>query len=348
VTLDPVSFALDALASRGALVDHTAEGGLAVLPPALARTLGTAEELVLASGVASAGVTACGFGSPLLDRLIADTRADVPVSWVEIDARPPALSQAQTIAGRIVLRNGLLDVMDATVGDEVYVSAFFSVVAEADDRYEGHVQVVIRPAGAGTPDDALAALLDPARTTHRMVPGSAWDLADLAPLVARARASAGDLLRPFQDTVGRRLDRDRSRLEDYFASLMADARTPRRAVSEASISAKLAHLAAEREQKLRDLGPRYTIKATVAPAAILCARVPAARVRLRVRRRKAEAELVVVVPADVRSPDRLACAACHRTTWRPAACDDQLHLLCEVCAPSAQGRPRCNACSCKR
>jgi len=348
VTLDPVSFALDALANRGSLVDHIAEGGLAVLPPALARTLGTVEELVLASDVASAGVTACGFGSPLLDRLIADTRADVPVSWVGVDARPPTLSQAQAIAGRLALRNGLLDVMDATASEEVYVSAFFSVVAEADDRFEGHVQVVIRPAGAGTPDDALAALLDPTRAAHRMVPSSPWDLADLAPLVARARAAAGDILRPFQDTVGRRFERDRSRLEDYFASLMADARAPRRAVSEASVSAKLAHLAAEREQKLRDLGPRYAVKATVAPAAILCARVPAARVRLRARRRKAEAEIVVVVPAEVRSPDQLACAACHRTTWRPAACDDQLHLLCEVCAPSAQGRPRCNACNRRR
>jgi hypothetical protein len=40
----------------------------------------------------------------------------------------------------------------------------------------------------------------------------------------------------------------------------------------------------------------------------------------------------------------LACSGCDAATARPLACDDRLHLLCEVCAPSAQGRPLCPAC----
>jgi hypothetical protein len=361
---EPLAFALEALGSRGALVDPTPEGGLAVLPPELARALGTPEELALTPGAATPGLTGCGFGSPLLERLIQDARATVPVTWVRLDARAPSAGQATSIAGRVVLRNGLVEVVDATPGEALYLSAFFSVVAEADDRHEALFQVVLRAEGAAEPDPALLALLDPRRAAHRLVPAAAAAAgaagaaaaaqggelaqADLAVLVARARAAAEDLLAGFRDAVGRRFERDRTRLADYFGSLMADARAPRRSVAPEAIVAKLAHLENERRQKLADLEPRYAIRAIVTAAAFVCARVPATRVRLRARRRKAEGEIVVVVPAEVRAPDRLACAACHRTTLRPVVCDDRLHLLCETCAPSAQGRPTCAACRGKR
>lgn len=346
---DPLAFTLESLASRGALVDPRADGGLAILPPALAGELGTDEEIELGAGAPVPGLTPCGFGAPLLERLIEDARAAVPVAWVRLDARPPGPAQAEAIAGRIVLRNGLVDVLDTVPAEELYVSAFFSVVAEADDRYEALFPIVLHLGqGAGEPDPALAALLDPRRSAHRLSPAEPSALLELGPLVLRARAAAEDLLAPFRESVGRRFERDVSRLEEYFASLIGDARAPRRAVSAEAIAAKVAHLGAEREQKLRDLGPRYTIQARVALAALLCARVPANRVRLRMRRRKAERELEVVIPGEVRAPDRLPCAACHRTTWRPVACDDRLHLLCETCAPSAQGRPSCGACRSRR
>jgi hypothetical protein len=358
---DPLAFALEALGSRGALVDPTPDGGLAVLPPELARSLGIPEELALTPGAATPDLTGCGFGSPLLERLIQDARATVPMTWVRLEGRAPSVGQATAIAGRVVLRNGLLEVVEATPGEELYLSAFFSVVAEADDRHEALFQVVVRAQGAAEPDPTLAALLDPRRAAHRLVPSTATEVSEgaaparaelgegeLGTLVARARAAAEDLLAGFRDSVGRRLERDRARLESYFASLMTDARAPRRSVAREAIAAKLDHLESERRQKLGDLEPRYTIRATVTPAAFLYARVPAMRVRLRARRRKAEGEIVVVVPAEVRSPDRLACATCHRTTLRPAVCDDRLHLLCETCVPSAQGRPTCAACRGKR
>jgi hypothetical protein len=346
--IDPLSFTLEALGSRGALVDPTPDGGLAVLPPELARALHTGEDLALTPGAATPGVTGCGFGTPLLERLIQDARASVPVAWVRLDARPPTAAQAQSMAGRIALRNGLLDVIDTAPAEEWYVSAFFSVAAEADDRYEALLQIVLRPDGAAEPDHTLAALLDPRRAAHRFGPAIPESICALGPIIPRATAAAADLLGNFRDAVGRRFERDRSRLEEYFASLMADARAPRRSVPPEAIAAKLAHLESERQQKLRDLEPRYAIKATLAPAAFLCARIPATRVRLRARRRKAEREIVAVIPAEARLPDRLACAACHHTTLRPVACDDRLHLLCETCAPSAQGRPTCGACRAKR
>jgi len=346
--IEPLAFTLEALASRGALVDPTPEGALALLPANLARALGTAEDIRLTQGAPGEGLVGCGFGTPLLDRLIQDARASAPVAWVRVNARAPGIAQAESVAGRLVLRNGPLDVLDATPSQELYLSAFFSVTAEADDRYETLCQVVFRPDGAGEPDPALAVLLDPRRSAHRFAPADAESLADLAPLIPRARSAAEGVLAAFRDAVRRRCERDRARLEEYFASLMADARNPRRSVAPEAIAAKLAHLEAEREQKLRDLGPRYAIKMTLAAAAFVCARFPAVRVRLRARRRKAEREIIVVVPPEARSPDRLPCAVCQQPTLRPVACDDQLHLLCETCSPGATGRVACGACRSRR
>jgi hypothetical protein len=50
-----------------------------------------------------------------------------------------------------------------------------------------------------------------------------------------------------------------------------------------------------------------------------------------------------------RAVDQLPCAGCER--WiggQPLLCDDQLHVLCQVCAPSDLGRPDCPACRAPR
>lgn len=49
-------------------------------------------------------------------------------------------------------------------------------------------------------------------------------------------------------------------------------------------------------------------------------------------------------PAVAGAVDRLACEGCGQPTGRPAACDREMHLLCEGCAPQAQGRIACRAC----
>jgi hypothetical protein len=104
----------------------------------------------------------------------------------------------------------------------------------------------------------------------------------------------------------------------------------------------------ERDAKLLALRERYRVRLTLAPLALLLLEVPTLRVRLRVRRRKLEGELQLRFAPGATGFDRIACAACLATTSRPAVCDDRLHVLCEACCPSAQGRPDCPACRATR
>ena len=107
---------------------------------------------------------------------------------------------------------------------------------------------------------------------------------------------------------------------------------------------KVAHLVAERDAKLSDLPARFALRVQLSVVALVCARLPVVRLTLQVQRRKLTRELYVRLPAGAHALDRLACDGCPGTTARPALCDDRLHVLCEVCLPNAQGRPRCPVC----
>jgi hypothetical protein len=349
--VDPLAFVEEALAARGALVESAGDQTLAVLPPEAAQALGLAEEIRLSLDATAPGQVPCGYGAPLLERLIQEARASAATAWVRREGRPPGRGQIEAATSRLVLRNGLCDLLDVTPGEAIYLAAYFAVTAEADDRYQGMVRVLMQTESGAGPDPTFAHLLDPlsgsglAATEPRPVDIGADGLERLR---GRAALAARELLAGFRAGVQRRKQRDRERIDQYFDGLVADARAPRRAVAQSGIQAKVAHLQAERRQKIRDLGPRFNVRAKLEPAAFLFAVAPVARIRVRLRRRKAEAELILTVPGDSRSPDEPPCAACPRSTLRPVACDDQLHLLCEICAPSAQGRPRCPACAGRR
>jgi hypothetical protein len=347
--LDPLGFVTEVLAARGALVEGDDREALALLPVSVARALAVPEELRLAVDPGRPGTVPCGFGAPLLEMLTKEARATVPVAWVSLEGRPPPVTLAESVAHRFSLRNGLAQVIDAAPGEAVYLVAHFAVTGEADDRYDTNVCVVLEVEGDGEPDDPLKLMLDPLRPSPSLVPVPQRTLsAGIDCATIRATLAAREALSTFRTSVARRKGRDRLRIDEYFAALIADARAPRRPVPEASIRAKLEHLDAEHRQKRSDLDARFTVRAAVTPIALVIATVPVTRVRVRLRRRKAEADLMLTIPAEGRNPDRLACAGCPRTTLRPVACDDRLHLLCETCAPSANGRPRCPACTGRR
>jgi hypothetical protein len=352
--LDPLGFVADELAARGALVDRGERAATALLPPPLAGRLALPElvELAVAPREDALGAIGCGLGSPLLDRLIGEVRARIPVAGVAWEAEPPRLGSAERLAGRIAVRNGVADLLGAEHAPATYLVGVLAWTAEADDRYEGMTTAIVHAGSGGEPDaasaGAMARLLtggDP-RTIDQ---GSARAGEAAAALIgARASRAIGPRLGEITAAVARRRDRERGRIEDYFTSLIAEARSPRRQVAPAAIEARVAALAAEQHAKLRDLTARYALRVRLEPVALAAVSTRAARLRLRLRRRKGERELTAYVPPSARVPDALACAACPGTTRAPVLCDDALHLLCEACAPEAAGRPRCPACRPRR
>jgi hypothetical protein len=342
---EPLTFTARALARRGALLEE--EGGevLALLPPELARELGLGEEVRL-SAEEREGAVACGLGTPLLEAVVGEARREVPVAAARLVREPmPKAGHARSLAERYVIRNGVAEVLEAAGGETTYLLAWLAYEAEADERHEGVVEVGVHPRDGALPDEEFLTACDAGAegawvTLPRpTVEPEAWRwLARHAPAVEE-RA-----LRGVREVTARRHARDYERMAEYYAAMVEEARAPRRRVDAETVEAKVRHLLAERDSKLRDLAERFTLRVHTRLAAALWAAVPVAWVRLRVRRRKGERELLLRLPAGAHGFDRLPCEGCPGTTERPALCDERLHVLCETCVPQATGRPRCPAC----
>ena len=345
--LDPIGFVGAELIARGGLVDRTGGDALVVLPAAVAARLVVPEVFTLAEA-ARPDAIGCGFGAPLLDLLTTEVRATVPVATVIWSAEPARAAVAERVAARLVARNGVVDVIGTGTAAATYLIGVFAWSAEADDRYQGMVTLVAQAATGGEPDDAAAAALmrlvsgaDPRAEAGAAIGDASAGLRALADRLPRA---IGVRLDEVGAAVGRRAERERSRLDSYFTSLIGEARRPRRQVANAAIAARVAALEAEHAAKLRDLATRYAVRVKLEPIALIAVAARVAEVRVRLRRRKGERELALQLPPTARTFDALACVACPATTRAPVLCDDALHLLCEACAPEVTGRPRCPAC----
>jgi hypothetical protein len=349
---DPLEYSADALSSAGALVERDAEGLLAVLPDDLARELGVAEECRLVARAPEApreDLLVCGLGAPALERLATRSEGATAVAAARLEVEPPRPRQARALAERFAVRNAPSEPIEVGANLASYLVCWLAWSAEADDRYDGVVRASVCLDDLGAPDPGLLELADPLRDPSRFheaplaVEPPALRRA-LALAAARAERGLEAPLAAVRSLVARRLRRDHERIAEYFEGLARDARASRRRVEPAAIEAKLAHLRLERDAKLRALGERYRLRVALAPIALLRIEVPALEVRLRVRRRKLAGELRVRLAPGASALDQLACDACPGTTAQPVVCDERLHVLCEVCAPSAQGRPSCGAC----
>lgn len=345
--IDPVGFVIDELAARGALIERSDGRAIAVLPAELAAHLELPEVIVLADAPSDRAI-GCGLGSPLLDRLVTEVRARVPLASVTWQADAPRLAVAERLAERIVVRNGVADVLGVAYASATYLAGVFTWTAEADDRYQGMAMVLAHAATAGEPDAACIAAIetllagDDARVIDERDARRA--IGGVGPVAHRIALEIEPRLDEVGAAVARRRDRERARIDDYFASLVAEAKRPRRQVAHGAIAAQVAAFRTEHAAKLRDLGARYTLRVTIEPVALAAIAMRVAEIRLRLRRRKGERELALHLPPGARAPDALPCVACPATTRAPILCDDALHVLCEACAPEVGGRPRCPAC----
>jgi len=348
----PLDFVLTALEAEDALCELREQGdeATALLPPPLARRLDIPEECRLALYPEHKGDVGVGVGSPLLERLVAEARGRVPMASARLDLDPPRPGHVKSVMERFVLRNGLAEVLSVSISSAVYAVASVAYVLEADDRREGLVRLIVHATDGGEPDAATGGHLDLAwpeallrpSPTPLSAPGAAtW-------IALRTERAVREAAAPVLADVARRHARDHARITSYFADLITEARAPRRRADAKVVEAKVAHLLADRDAKLRDLGGRFAVKVTCSPAAAAVVEVPAALVNVRLRRRKEAREIVLRVPAGATSVDRICCEGCGATTGKPAACDERMHLLCERCAPTAQGRIACPACGRRR
>ncbi len=214
--LDPLGFIADELAARGALVERGDDGAMAVLSAELAGRLGLPDAIELAD-TASGLAIGCGLGSPLLDRLVTEVRGTVPVASVTWQAEAPRVAVAGRLADRLVVRNGVADVLGVAHASATYLAGVFAWTAEADDRYQGMAMVVAHAGTGGEPDTTCVAAItsliagDDARTVdERDACGAGGGVGTIA---KRAALAIGPRLDEVGAAVARRRDRERARID---------------------------------------------------------------------------------------------------------------------------------------
>lgn len=339
---DPVRFTARALERLGAAVEQGRGRVTALLPAPVGAALGLPEGVDLTEH-GDGGTVACGIGSPVLERLVDLGRGGTPVAAARWEGAPPPESVARSLGEQYDVRNGVARVTGVKSGRTTYLRVGLAWRVEADERHEGIVLATVHPSDGARPDDALLAgwCLEDAPGHAAEVPDggtvAAW-IRRLAPAVVEP------VVAPLLALTHRRQARDHQRLADYYGALLSESAAPRRRVDPATLAARLDHITRERDSRLVDLQHRYRARVGWTVASLLFVSCPTWYVTLQVRRRKKERDLLLRIPGQTRRVDRLPCAACGGWLERPVLCDEQLHLLCERCAPQATGRPRCGAC----
>ena len=341
---DPVAFAADALGRAGAVLEPSEVGIAALVPSDVSKRLALPEEILL-STTGAPGTVSCALGTELLDRLVAEARAETPTTAAALRLPPPKLSHGKGLAERYVVRNGVSTAGEAHGTEALYAVGWISFVAEADERHEGVVRAIFDARDGSQPDAAFAVFCDPL-FPDLLEPKAHVFAANVTDWFRRYGSRAVEAaIEPIRAGTERRHARDHARIVEYYAALMTEARGPRRKVDAAAIEAKLAHLMADRDAKLRDLAHRFLLRVSERPAGVMWLLAPAIEVTLHVKRRKATRDVVLRLPAGANELDALPCEGCAGVTSHPAFCDDAMHLLCERCVPNVSGRPDCPACA---
>ena len=341
-----LDFAARLIELEGGAVDPTSDGLVALLPAALAARWQTAEELALTERATgdSGDARRLAYGSELLERMLDSATASVPIAAAQIDLPAPRAAQVKMTAERWTLRNGLVSVGDCALRPTSRLELFALVTLHGDEKRELCVSSVLA-AHAGTEVPGFSEALTGAALIERSGP---LDLPQelLARGLSACELRAITQAQTFREGMTRRFERDRARIEAYFEDLHGELeRRAHKGKLEAQVVAdKQRALRAEREAKLEALAARSVLRIEVKPVALRVIDVPGAFASVTLRRRKATRALELEYDAATRKLVAPRCDGCARAAGRPAVCDESLHLLCESCAPRAEGRIACTAC----
>jgi hypothetical protein len=345
----PLNFAARLLARSGALVDTSAKTIEVLLPQDLAEKLDLENEHVVLSESPIPHAIHVGYGSALLDRMVAATAAQVPFVTAKVITPPTKPSQARAAAEAFVFRNGIFSTGEPVLTTGLRLLAHAAFVFHGDERREGISSAAISFHTLGIVDrfnDAVAGTLE--ETAISIPLESEANIIRRATQASLAACSscASETVQSFREGMQRRFERDQERLRSYFADLLAelDKRAVRAKGNFADIQEKKAVILREQTAKLDALSARYVIKVEQKPVAFILIEAPVYRIAIELRRRKMARTVELEYDCVTRRLVALTCEKCGFPTPNPAACDEAVHLLCEKCAPKSEGRITCPVC----
>jgi hypothetical protein len=327
------SFARALLERQGAVVDWPEIGeGMALLPPGLARTLRTGEEATLTTAAATdARVLSTSLAADFLDRvepLIGSypTTTALKLEGLYLKRSP----MDEPVARFFAFPNARVRVVGATPVKVAYHCWHFWAAVDSEDRWEDLVSVQVNATtGARVEFADPLTMIEPVQATEAFAasPPNVEHARKRAAFEAATRAG------PFLARLEARLERDRRRIRDYYAALLAEASPARSRFpqDEAELAEKRRAVELEQRRRMLELDERYALRLRLDPVALVELTMPALAVELDVRRRGTQGTVRVYWNPLRKELEPLACAQCGENV-AAVRFDEGLLPRCQKCS----------------
>ena len=233
-----------------------------------------------------------------------------------------------------------------------YVVCNFHYAALSDERTEGIVAAAVNEF-SGVPATELSLILlsqlaASRRGRHSVNRKSSAQIYGVAGLSARERIAQE--LAPFRKSLIRRLQRDVSRVQYYYRSLIAEINRKidrKQLTGQEKETEKERILATQGElrRKVLDLRERYAMEVKVRFINAARLYVPVLIVRYNVQRRQSVREVSLIWNPLRKDFDDLGCEGCGGQIRNFYLCDERLHMVCSGCFRCPHcGKNSCRAC----
>jgi hypothetical protein len=308
------------------------EQGLALLPGAVAQTLGCLEILPL-SGDGESPLP-ISLGSDFLDRIEPLVRAEPQVACLRVpEAYLKRSDMAEPVARAFTWLNARVRVQSATPVQIEYHVWYFLATLDSADRWQQVVRVNVNAstqAEVGLPDLMMAGSVsvEPSELS------GAHPCTRLAAVRSALRRLDGES-RSFLERLEGKLRRDRQRLQEYYRALLREDRrnAARRAAEDdpGQRAAKSKAVELELRRKSAELDERYACRLELTPLALMRVECPSLAVQCQVQRRSASRMIEVIWNALNKELEPLACGRCGISSFTMGFSDDKLSPGCASC-----------------
>jgi len=371
-------FAKDLLNHHDALIEERGEDQLEMmLPEALASSLGLPEHGRLS--FASTAQQTLNDGVEVIPasydsntfKIFSDLLGEGGRSALAAIS-PPSVNIVKLkgkVADRIVFNNAVFQVTGHELAEISYLVIYAKYTAVSDEKKEGIIVLGINTQNLSTcrlTREATRSLEELLKSIpERIVENDREDAEKSGEGISRdvllraahrgLCAMTKDVLHDFIHSLERRLNRDVSRVHDYYHALMDEAKRliEKKKVKDGEdpdklkeqIKDKVKAIENELRLKVNDLVTKYAMNVRIEPLSFIRIQSKVPLFWLEIKRRKGSRRFPLAYHPILHTLESLPCEACYHPIKPYSICDDRLHIVCSRCFKHC---PHCGKHDCKR
>ena len=333
-----LEFAARCLDSKGAVIEPGSGYLDCLLPREISDFLSVPQELRL-----GAGAHELAYGLPVLDRLVELATKDTPVVYGSLDSGYLKKEGFDRIVRQsMVFPDARVKCMGRAEVKRTYMILGVKYTAVSDERKEGLVNICLNESsGAVLPEmiNMWQSFSPDFYAEGKVPPHFPLHVAKIIKAgLATARKASRNELDLFLKSMERRLRRDITSTVSYYAALAAEMEEGlgRTGLSKEAIEgrrAKIAALPVERDQKIRDLVQKYSVRLRLTAKAALRFIMSVVQVSAYVQKGKEKGQFLLIWNPILQGIEPVTCLRCGKTIRTIYFMEDRSGLghVCEKC-----------------